>query len=137
MSDLPDRFDYAVDPAEAIVYARMWGVVSGADMLRLVSAVHADPRWEDGFDAVYDCSAVRAHLVGPEDIAPIVREEAASAPGHDVHVQSRAEDGGTISHMLAAYCRRHGKAMTVHATLADALAALGRDAPSSDLGGTP
>jgi hypothetical protein len=50
--DLPAPYTYTVDPEERLAYARMWGVVSGADMLRLVRAVHADPRWEDGFDAV-------------------------------------------------------------------------------------
>ena len=128
MSAPPDPFAYVVDPGEAIAYARMWGVVSGADMLQLARAVHADPLWECGFDAVWDCSAVRAHVVAPGDVDPIVREAAASGQGRDVLVQSRADGDGAIAQMLAAFCRRSGKAMTVHATLSDALAALGREA---------
>lgn len=128
MPDPPDPFAFDIDPDEAMSYARMWGVVSGADMLRLAQAVHADPRWARGFDAVWDCSAVRAHVLTPEDVEPIVREEAASGDGRDVLVHSRADGDGAISQMLAAFCRRRGKAMTVHATLAGALAALGREA---------
>lgn len=128
MSDSPDHFGYAIHPDEAIVYTRMWGVVTGADMLRLAQAVHADARWEQGFDAIWDCTDVRAHVVAPEDVDPIVREAAASGNGRDVLVQSRSEGDGAISQMIAAFCRRGGKAMTVHGSLADALAALGREA---------
>lgn len=128
MSSRPDPFVYVVDPDETLAYARMWGVVTGGDMLRLVQAVHRDPLWVYGFDAVWDCSAVRAHVVAPEDVEPIVREEVASGTGRDVLVRSANPDDAAISQMLAAFCRRRGKAMTVHGSLPDALAALGREA---------
>ena len=124
----PIPFAFAVDPASRLAYARMWGEVSGADMFAVVVAVHASPEWEQGFDAVWDCSAVTAHIVTPEEVPPLVREEASSGNGHDALIESPGIGESALSEMLAAFCRRQGKQMSVHTSLAGGLAALGREA---------
>jgi hypothetical protein len=113
----------------------MWGVVTGAELLRAARSVHEDPDWQPGFDVVWDCSAVRSHDVVPADVDPLVREEVASGDGRDVLVSSLSTGDRAISEMLAAFCRRRGKAMTVHPTLAEALAVLGYDALPEPLQG--
>lgn len=128
-----DLWTYAIDPAEALAYGRMWGVVTGQDMLRLVAAVHGDAAWRPGFDAVWDCRAVTAHVVSPEEVQPLVAEEAASGPGRDVLIENGRADDAALSQMLAAFCRRRGKDMTVYRVLDEALAALGRDALPASL----
>ena len=96
-------------------------------MLRAVRSVHADPAWQPTFDAVWDCSGVTAHVVLPEEIPPLVEEEA-TASGRDVLIESPVAGESALSQMLAAFCRRRGKDMTVYMTLEDGLRALGRDA---------
>lgn len=128
MTTPPLPYAFAVDPGSRLAYARMWGEVTGADMLAAVVAVHESPEWEEGFDAVWDCSAVTAHIVTPEEVPPIVREEALAGEGRDTLIESPGIGESALSEMLAAFCRRQGKQMTVHATLAGGLAALGREA---------
>lgn len=106
----------------------MFGVVSGPMILAAADRIHADAAWEAGFDVVWNCSAVLAHDILPADVDPIVDAEVASGNGRDVLVCSPTYGDRAISEMLAVMCRRRGKDMTVHATLAEALAALGRDA---------
>ena len=127
-------FSYALDPASRLAYGRMWGAVSGADMLALVRSVHADPAWEAGFDAVWDCSAVTTHIVLPDEVPPIVEDEAASGVGRDVLIESPAAGESALSHMIAAFCRRSGKDMTVHTSLAAGLARLGHSGLPEVLG---
>lgn len=134
---MPDPFAFAVDPAARLAYARMWGEVDGDDMLRLVQAVHRDAAWRAGFDAVWDCRAVTAHVVQPEEVGPLVAEEAASGDGRDVLVESQALGESAFSALLAAVVQRRGKAMTVAATLGDALEALGHDRLPEALAGVP
>lgn len=121
-------YDYAVDPAAGLAYGRMWGVVTGDDMLALITAVHDDPRWEDGFDAVWDCSRVHAHVVDISEVGPLVEEAVASVGGRDVLVESPRLAEIALAQLLAAFCRRRGKPVTVHTDIDAALAALGRDA---------
>ncbi len=97
-------------------------------LLAAADRIHADPAWHDGFDVLWNCAAVLAHDILPADVGPIVDAEVGSGDGRDVLVCSPTFGDRAISEMLAAMCRRRGKAMTVHATLAEALAALGRDA---------
>lgn len=118
----------ALDPVEHLALVRMRGVVTGRAILAAAERLHADPAWEDGFDVVWDCSAVHAHDILPADVQPIVDAEVASGSGREVLVCSPSLGDRAISEMLAAMCRRRGKEMTVHTTLADALGALGRDA---------
>lgn len=127
-------FACAVDAATGLAYARLWGEVTGADMLEAVQAVHGDPAWEDGFDAIWDCSSVTVHVVSPDEVKPLIDEEAASEPGHDVLIESPVLGESALSEMLPAFCRCRGKTMTVHSTLQDALAELAHEAlpPASD-----
>lgn len=120
-------YSFVVDASARLAYGRMWGLVTGQDMLALIAETHADPAWQNGFDAIWDCSAVTAHVVGPEEVAPIVEEEVASGDGRDTLVESPTVGESALSEMLAAFCRRRGKTMTVYTTLDDALAALGRE----------
>ena len=61
MSRLPAAapFAYAVDAPSRLAYGRMWGRVTGRDMLALMAAAHEDPAWEAGFDAIWDCRPSR------------------------------------------------------------------------------
>ena len=131
----PDLFAYAIDPHARLAYGRMRGEVHGADMLHMIEAVYRDAAWQDGFDAVWDCRAVTAHIVLPEEVAPIVAAEAASGSGRDVLVESPALGESAFSAMLAAVVRRSGKTMTVATTLEAALAHLGHDALPEALAG--
>ena len=130
MADTPRPFSYAIDGEARLAVGRMWGDVTGADMLALLEAVHQDPAWHDGFDALWDCSRVRVHIVAPDEVEPLVAEEADSGRGRDVLVESPTAGESALSQMLAVLCRRRGKSMTVHPTVAAALAALGHEAPS-------
>ncbi len=121
-------FSYAIDPDARLAYGRMWGEVHGTDMLLMIRAVHQHAAWQDGFDAVWDCGAVTAHIVLPDDVEPLVAEEARSGDGKDVLVESSALGESAFSEMLAAMVRRRGKAMTVCTTLDAALASLGHAA---------
>lgn len=118
----------AVDPSERLALVVFEGVVSGPMILAAADHIHADPAWEDGFDVVWNCGAVLAHDILPDDVVPIVDAEVGSGGGRDVLVCSPSFGDRAISEMLAAMCRRRGKTMTVHASLGEALAALGRDA---------
>lgn len=129
------RVSVALDAAERLAVVRMQGVVSGPMILAATTQVHSDPAWEDGFDVVWDCSTVYAHDILPADVTPIVDAEVGSGDGRDVLVCSPAIGDRVISEMLAAMCRRRGKAMTVHASFAEALATLGRDALPASLQG--
>lgn len=128
-------YAFAIDPASRLAYARMWGEVDGANMLALISAVHDDPAWQPGFDAVWDCSTVSAHIVLPDDVPPIVANEVASGDGRDVLIESPYVGESAFSNMLAAFCRRHGKDMTVYSTCTAGLSALGYDALPEALAG--
>lgn len=121
-------FDYAVDPVARLAYGRMWGTVTGDEMLALITAVHDDPHWRSGFDAIWDCSRVHAHIVDIGEVAPLVDEEAASGHGRDALVESPRLAEIALAQLLAAFSRRRGKHVTVHTSVDDALAALGRDA---------
>ena len=127
-------FSCAIDPASRLACIRMWGVVTGPEMLEAARSVHEDPAWQPGFDVVWDCSAVRSHDVVPADIEPLVREEAASGDGRDVLVCSPSTSDRAIKEMIAAFCRRRGKDVTVCTSLAEALGALGHDALPEPLG---
>ena len=129
-------YSCSICPESRLAYGRMWGTVTGAEMLALVQAVHRDAAWEAGFDAVWDCSAVVAHIVLPAEVKPIVVEIAASGAGRDVLVESPSVGESALSHLLATSARRRGKGMTVHATLAGGLAALGHAALPEALGGS-
>lgn len=118
----------AVASSERLAVVEMFGIVSGPMILAAADRIHADPEWEDGFDVVWNCRAVHAHDVLPEDVRPIVDAEVESGDGRDVLICSQTSGDRAISEMLAAMCRRRGKSMTVYATLDEALAALGRDA---------
>ena len=126
-SETPVPYDYAVDPAARLAYGRMWGTVTGDDMLALITAVHDDPRWQKGFDAIWDCSRVRTHIVDIDEVGPLVDEEATSGAGHDVLVESPLLAEIALAQLLAAFARRRGKHMTVEGTVDAALAALGHD----------
>ncbi len=126
-------FTFAIDPDAGLAYGRMWGDVHGEDMLRMIQAVHSDPAWQDGFDAVWDCRAVTAHIVLPADIEPLVVEEVASGDGRDVLIESPVLGESAVSEMLAAVVRRRGKAMTVCLTLDAALVSLGHAALPTSL----
>ena len=94
-------------------------------MLEIARRVHAHPLWQDGFDAIWDCSRVRSHIVGPEEVPPIIQEEAESGDGRDLLIESRAAGESQLSRLLAAWCRREGKPSRVYASMAEALEALG------------
>ena len=126
MREIPPHV--AVDPSERLAVIEMFGVVSGPMILAAADRIHSDPKWEDGFDILWNCAAVLAHDVLPEHVGPIVDAEVESGDGRDVLVSSLTSGDRAISEMLAAMCRRRGKSMTVHASLEEALAALGRDA---------
>lgn len=135
LSPMPEPFAYAIDPDARLAYGRMWGEVHGADMLRMLAAVHRDAAWQDGFDAIWDCRAVTAHIVSPAEVEPLVAEEAESGGGRDVLVESPMLGESAFSAMLAAVVQRRGKAMTVAATLDGALEALGHGALPEALAG--
>ncbi len=124
-SEVP--FDYVIEPDERLGYGRMWGTVTGDDMLALITAVHADPRWEHDFDAIWDCSRVHAHIVDIDEVGPLVAE-AATSTGRDVLVESPRLTEIALAHLLAAFSRRRGKQMTVTTSVEAALVALGREA---------
>ncbi|HEX9953022.1 MAG TPA: hypothetical protein VGB53_14730 [Rubricoccaceae bacterium] len=121
-------FACAIDPAAGLAYVRMWGIVTGSEMLDAAQTLHQSPDWQPGFDAVWDCSAVRSHDVVPADVEPLVSEEVASGEGRDVLVCSPSTSDRAVTEMIAAFCRRRGKEMTVHASLDEALGALGYEA---------
>ena len=120
-------FAYAIDPDARLAVGRMWGEVHGADMLEMIQAVHQDAAWQRGFDAVWDCRAVTAHIVLPDEVEPLVADEAASGEGRDVLIESPALGESAFSEMLAAVVRRSGKMMTVATSLDAALMALGHE----------
>lgn len=126
MSEIPVRV--VVYSAERLAVAEFRGVVSGPMILAVADHIHADPAWEAGFDVLWNCAAVVVHDILPVHVKPIVDAEVGSGDGRDVLVCSPTLGDRAVSEMLAAMCRRRGKSMTVHTTLADALAALGRDA---------
>ena len=126
MREIPPHV--AIDPSERLALIEMRGVVTGSMIVDAADRVHDDPAWEDGFDVVWNCAAVLAHDVLPADVGPIVDARVESGDGRDVLVCSPTFGDRAISEMLAVMCRRRGKAMTVHTTLNEALAALGRDA---------
>lgn len=119
-------YDFDIDPAARLAYGRMWGTVTGNDMLALLTAVHDDPRWQTGFDAIWDCSRVHAHVVDISEVAPLIDEEAGSGDGRDALVESPRLAEIALAQLLAAFSLRRGKQVTVHTSVDAALAALGR-----------
>ena len=131
MRSLPDSaatFTYDIDPEAGVALARMHGALDGRAMLAILEAVHRDPRWQPGFDAIWDCTDVSGHAVRPSDVPPIVDEAVEGEKGRDVMVERGSVIDSAISMLIAAYCRRRGKPVTVVRTLDAALAELGRDA---------
>ena len=76
---------------------------------------------------MWDCSGVVAHVVAPEEVEPLVDEEVEAGEGRDALVESTSQADTAITRLLAHLVRRRGKPATVHATLAEALVALGHD----------
>lgn len=120
-------FAYAIDPDAGLALAGMAGVLTGADMREIVATVHADPRWRDDFDAIWDCSRVLAHVVLPEDVLPLVIAVVHGETGRDVMIESKGYADQAITQLLALRCRRAGKAVGTRATLGEALDTLGYD----------
>ena len=125
-------FDYAVDPGAGLAVARMTGTLTGPDMAEIVTAVHADADWEPAFDAIWDCSVVRAHVVQPDEVPPLVEAvlEAGAAKGsagRDVLIENASLARSAFSEMLVRRLRRHQDAHVVR-RMEQALAVLGLDA---------
>ena len=120
-------FAFAVSPPDRLALAVLAGEVTGDDMRRVVEAVHDDPEWEPGFDAIWDCSRVRAHVVSPEEVRPLVRAAVEGEPGRDVLVESPRLGESFFSEMLVRTVRAAGdEGYRVH-TLDEALDLLGLD----------
>ena len=139
-SKAPAPYIYDIDPEAGLALARAWGRVTGEQMVEMVETVHGDPRWRHDFDAVWDCSAVDAHAVAPTEVPQIVSAAVEGETGRDVMVETGGLIDSAISQLIAAYCRRKGKDVTVERSLDAALAALGYDAlPAGlrDLAGRP
>ena len=120
-------FVYAIDPDEGLALAVMAGTLTGLDLRKIVSAVHADPQWQSHYDGIWDCSRVLAHVVLPEDVPPLVAEVVEGETGRDVLVESKGFADHAITQLLALRCRRAGKAVGTRATLDEALDVLGLD----------
>ena len=118
---------FQIDPDEGLALVRMQGTLSGEDMLEISQRVHAHADWQNGFDAIWDCSRVRAHIVAPEDVPPIIEEEVETGKGRDLLIESRVVGESQISRLLAAWCRREGKPARVYPSLDAALESLGRE----------
>ena len=128
-------FHYRIDADAGLALAELKGVVTGSDMLNAAKTLHADPAWQNGYDVLWDCSEVSKHIVGPEDIGPILVEETRAGSGRDALVENAHLSDTMISEMLTSFLRRRGKPAGVFRTRADALSALRRDAlPASLLG---
>ena len=128
MTPDPPPFVYDIDASAGLALVRAWGRVTGEGMRETVEAVHGDDRWRHDFDAVWDCSAVTAHVVGPSEVPEVVGAAVEGETGRDVMVESGGLVDSAISQLIAAYCRREGKAVTVEGSLDAALAALGHRA---------
>ena len=120
-------FRYRIDPEAGLALAELEGVVTGGDMLDAAQTLHADPDWHDGFDVLWDCSRVTKHLVGPEDVGPLLIEETGTGCGHDALVENERLGDTMISEMLTGFLRRRGKPAGVFHTRAEALKAIGRE----------
>ena len=130
----PSPYVYDIDPASGLALAKMRGVVTGTAMLDVLEAVHGDPRWSPGFEAIWDCSDVTSHVVSPPDVRPIVLEAVSGGRGNDVLIPSPRVGDDVISDTLAVYSRRLGKRVVVRATLHEAIETLGRDGLPEALG---
>ena len=126
-------FHYRIDPEAGLALAEFSGVVSGRDMLEGARTLHADPDWQDGYDVIWDCSQVTKHLVGPEDVGPLLIEETDAGCGHDALVENAHLGDTMISEMLTGFLRRRGKPAGVFRTRAEALSSLKRDALPASL----
>ncbi len=116
---------YAIDPESGLALCVSSGTLTGEDMLALVEGLHANPLWQPEYDAIWDCQAVEAHIVLPEEVKPIVDEVVDETCGRDVMLEPSTIGGALISELLAVRSRLRGKHVTVQKTLADALATLG------------
>ena len=123
------QFSFAVDAGARLAIARMAGVLTGPDMEHIIAAVHHDPAWRPGFDAVWDCSAVEAHAVLPADLEPILDAAVEDGGGRDVLVEGPGLAADLFSKLLALRIRRRGGDAVVVESLREALAALGHAAP--------
>ncbi|MGB3545121.1 hypothetical protein [Rubrivirga sp.] len=111
----------------------MIGTLTGPDMEHIVSTVHGDADWRASFDAIWDCSSVRSHVVQPDDVSPLVEamvEDTAleGEGGRDVLVESESLSESMFSPMLVRLLRRSGEDAYVVQTMEEALAVLGVDA---------
>ena len=127
MDSFASGSSYAIDPDEGLVLSRMFGAVTGDEMLAMVEAVLDDPAWSPSFDVIWDCSDVTAHIVLPSHVTPII-EEAGEVAGRMVLVESPSVGGSLIAELLAIRTRLRGGDVTVTGTLEEAVASLGRDA---------
>lgn len=135
MSASDPSFTYEIAPEAGLVLARMAGTLTGEGMLEILETVHADPRWESGFDVIWDCSAVEGHVVAPGDVHPLVIEDVRGGDGREVLVPNRSLTDEVIAQMLAVFARRKGKDVRVCSSLEEALAELDRDALPAGLQG--
>ena len=133
-------FEFAVDPDAGLAVARMTGTLTGPDMAEIVRSVHADADWEPSFDAVWDCSEVRAHVVEPDDVGPLVEavlegDGEKGSGGRDVLIETASLAESMFSEMLVRRLRRRGEDAHVVQSMGRALGLLGLEAlpPTLDL----
>lgn len=120
-------FMYAVDAAASLALARFEGGLTGVDIRRAVAVVHADPAWRPSFDAIWDWRRVRAHIVSPEEVPPLVAEVVEGQTGRDALVEPETLSENFFSEMLTRMLRAAGKEAALFRTVEDALGAFGHD----------
>ena len=91
------------------------------------ATLFALPEGEDSFDVIWDCSRVEAHIMGPEEMQPLVDEVTEHGRGHDALVESQVAAEDMVGDLLVRFIRRRGKSASSHANMEGALRSLNRE----------
>lgn len=131
-------FSYAIDAGARLARAVMVGTLTGPDMKRIADTVHQDPAWESSFDVVWDCSRVRAHVIQPDEVSPLVEamSEEGINPDHtgrNILIESPSLAESMFSRMLVERLRRGGGDAHVVQAMDAALALLDLEELPTDL----
>lgn len=122
-------FTYQIYPALRFGRATLAGTVTGAEIGEAMTALFRDPRWESGFDVLWDGRQVQQLLLEMKDVQEIATlTEALREPmgeGRAAVVTTRDLDFVSGQLLLARSRRRPGRVVRFFERIEDALAWLG------------
>jgi hypothetical protein len=94
-------FPYAIEPTQRFVRTALTGTVRGRDIADTVEAIYCDPRWQAGYDTIWDAIATTAILLELDDHSTFLKVQrqysALAGRGLDVLIVNTSLDYGMLS----------------------------------------